>query len=54
MASSEAYKIDLKALEEGQTVLEFDLDDAFFQSLEAAEVQHGCLHTTLAVTRIGD
>ena len=31
MASSEAYKIDLKALEEGQTVLEFDLDDAFFQ-----------------------
>ena len=28
MASSEAYKIDLKALEEGQTVLEFDLDDA--------------------------
>ena len=54
MASSEAYKIDLKALEEGQTVLEFDLDDAFFQSLEAAEVQHGCLHTTLAVNRIGD
>ena len=54
MASSEAYKIDLKALEEGQTVLEFDLDDAFFQSLETAEVQHGCLHTTLAVNRIGD
>ncbi len=36
MGSSEVYKIDLKALEQGQNVLEFDFDDAFFQSLEAA------------------
>ena len=45
MGSSEVYKIDLKALEQGQNVFEFDFDDAFFQSLETAEVQHGRLHT---------
>ena len=54
MGSSEVYKIDLKALEQGQNVLEFDFDDAFFQSLETAEVQHGRLHTTVTVNRTDD
>lgn len=34
MCSSDILKIDLKELEEGLTALEFNLGDAWFQSLE--------------------
>ena len=54
MESSTTCQIDLKALEQGRSIFEFDLDDAFFRSLETAEVQHGQLKTTVTVNRTGD
>ena len=54
MESSTTCQIDLKALEQGRSIFEFDLDDAFFRSLGTAEVQHGQLKTTVTVNRTGD
>ncbi len=54
MVSLESLKIDLKSLEQGATPFEFELDDAFFESLETAEVQRGNLHVSLLVSRTND
>lgn len=49
----DSFKIDLKDLKEGETDLTFHLDDAFFASLDDAEVRRGRLACTLAVRRTG-
>lgn len=54
MVSLESLKIDLKSLEQGATPFEFELNDAFFESLETAEVQRGNLHVSLLVNRTND
>lgn len=54
MVSLESLKIDLKSLEQGVTPFEFELDDAFFKSLETAGVQRGNLHVSLLVNRTND
>ncbi|MBP7857177.1 MAG: DUF177 domain-containing protein [Prevotella sp.] len=54
MISLEPFKIDLKGLKEDDNIFDFDLDDAFFEAVNAPLVRHGCLHTTLTVHRTGD
>ncbi|MCH4146796.1 MAG: DUF177 domain-containing protein [Prevotella sp.] len=54
MSRLEPFKIDLKGLKEGINVLEYDLDDEFFESVEAPEIRKGKLHTTLSIQRIDD
>ena len=54
MERTESFRIDLKALAQGATERVFNLDDSFFQSLEAAEVKRGCLQTTLVINRTDD
>ena len=51
MCSSDILKIDLKELEEGLTALEFNLGDAWFQSLEEAEIKRGDICVSASVHR---
>lgn len=46
MCNLERFKIDLKALTQDVTPLEWELDDDFFRSLEDAQVQGGSLHVS--------
>lgn len=54
MSSLEPFKIDLKGLKEGVNTFDFDLDDAYFEALDAPSVRRGRLHTTLTVRRTVD
>ena len=54
MERTESFQIDLKALAQGETKRVFNLDDSFFQSLEAAEVKRGHLQTILVINRTDD
>ena len=54
MERTESFQIDLKTLAQGETKLVFNLDDSFFQSLEAAEVKRGHLRTILVINRTDD
>ena len=51
MCSLERYKIDLKALTEDITPLQWELDDQFFRSLEDAQVQSGSLHVSGSIRK---
>ena len=51
MCSLERFKIDLKALTEDITPLEWQLDNRFFQSLEDAQVQNGSLHVSGSIRK---
>ncbi|MBR1448634.1 MAG: DUF177 domain-containing protein [Prevotella sp.] len=51
MCSLERYKIDLKALTEDVTPLQWELDDQFFRSLEDAQVQSGSLHVSGSIRK---
>lgn len=51
MCSLERYKIDLKALTEDITPLEWQLDNRFFHSLEDAQVQNGSLHVSGSIRK---
>ena len=51
MCSLEFLKIDLKGLKEEETSLEFNLDDAFFEALDAAEVRKGSLHVSVSIRK---
>jgi len=51
MCSLERYEIDLKALTEDITPLEWQLDNQFFQSLEDAQVQNGSLHVSGSIRK---
>lgn len=49
MSNLEQFKIDLKSLVEGDNVFDFDLDDAYFEAINAPAVRNGKLHTTLEI-----
>ena len=51
MPSLEKFKIDLKSLPESETVMERDLGDDFFASIDAPDVRSGQLHSTLTIHR---
>ncbi len=51
MSSLETFKIDLKNLPEGETIMELDLDNAFFETIDAPDVRSGQLHTQLTIHR---
>lgn len=51
MCSLESLKIDLRGLSDGETVREYDLDDAYFEAIEAPEVKRGNLHVRLVVRK---
>ena len=52
MCSLETYKIDLKGLKEDETVLDFDLRDDFFQSLDGSQLEHGALHVSVSIRKM--
>jgi len=52
MCSLETYKIDLKGLKEDETVLDFDLCDDFFQSLDGSQLEHGALHVSVSIRKM--
>ena len=51
MCSLELFKIDLKALTEDVTPLEWELDDQFFQQLDGAQLQHGSVHVSGSIRK---
>ena len=51
MCQLELFKIDLKALAEDVTPLEWELDDTFFQQLEGAQLQQGSLHVSGSIRK---
>ena len=51
MCSLEQFKIDLKALTEGEKSLDYVLDDQFFAVLSDAEIQGGSLHVSGSIRK---
>ena len=51
MCSLERFKIDLKALTEDVTPLEWELDDQYFEALEGAQLQQGSLHVSGSIRK---
>ena len=51
MCSVDKFNIDLRDLDNGLTQLSFDLDDSFFEAVEAPVVRKGKLHVDLSVVR---
>ena len=51
MCSLEHFDIDLKALSEGETPLQWELDDQYFGALDGAEVQSGALHVSGSIRK---
>lgn len=54
MCNIESFKIDLKALPQGVSTLEFKLDDAYFKAIDALDVQSGELLSSLSISRTDD
>ena len=54
MCNIESFKIDLKALPQGISSLELKLDDDFFKTIEAPDVQKGSLTSSLSINRNDD
>lgn len=51
MYDLEKFKIDLKGMKTDEQCLEFDLNDDFFQSLDASEVNGGELHVSVSIRK---
>ena len=51
MCSLEQFKIDLKALTEDVTPLEWELDNRFFQLLNGVQLQQGSLHVSGSIRK---
>ena len=51
MCSLEQFKVDLKALTEDITPLEYNLDDSYFTALDGAEIQSGSLHVSGSIRK---
>ena len=51
MRSLEFLKIDLKALNEEVTSLEFNLDNDYFEALDGAELKKGSLHVSVSIRK---
>ena len=47
----ETLKLDLNGLNDGLTSLSFDLDDSFFDAVEAPEVSKGKVHVDIDIVR---
>ena len=54
MCNIESFRIDLKALPQGTTNLQFRLDDEYFKAIDAPDVQRGELTSCLSVSRTDD
>ena len=54
MCSIDIFNIDLRDLDNGLTKLSYDLDDSFFEVVEAPGVRRGKLHVDLSVCRTAD
>ena len=54
MCNIESFKIDLKALPQGNTALDYKLDDEYFKAIDAPDVQRGELSVNLSVNRTDD
>lgn len=54
MCSLESFVIDLKGLAEGLTSFTFNLDDAYFEAIDAPEVSRGNVCSELSVRRTAD
>lgn len=51
MCNLESLKIDLKRLKEGDNALQFNLDSAYFEAIEAPEVRRGNVCVDLMIHR---
>lgn len=51
MCSLEQFKIDLKALTEETTPLEYELTDQYFAALNEAEIRSGALHVSGSIRK---
>ena len=51
MCDLERFKIDLKALTEDETPLDYELDDQYFNALEGAQLQGGSLHVSGSIRK---
>lgn len=51
MGKFDAYKIDLKGMKENTYSCEYALDNHFFESIDAPEVQKGKVHVSLLVKK---
>ena len=49
-----SFKIDLKALPQGASILEFKLDDSYFKAIDAPDIQRGELSSSLSISRTDD
>ena len=52
MSNLEQFKINLKSLAEGMSVINLDLDNAYFEAIDAPVVRQGNLKCTLAINCI--
>ena len=52
MHSLERFKIDLKGQKEDEQVLDYDLDDHYFEALDGSELEHGALHVSVSIRKI--
>ncbi len=52
MGKFDTYKIDLKGMDTDSDMYEFVLDNDFFHSIDAPEVQKGKVHVDLAVKKL--
>jgi uncharacterized metal-binding protein YceD (DUF177 family) len=51
MCSLEQFKIDLKAVTDGETPFQYELDNQFFAALDDAEIQEGSLHVSGSIRK---
>ena len=54
MSCLEPFKIDLKGLSDGLSLLELSLDNAYFEAIDAPEVKDGEVAASLEIKRSGD
>ena|GEM_PF-5231343 len=54
MCDLETFKLDVKALKQGKTLLGYVLDDSFFEAIDAPEIRKGKVNVELQATRNGD
>ena len=53
MFSLDSFKIDLKGLDEGDNRFRFDVDDAYFEAIEAPQIKRGNISVDLSIHRCG-
>lgn len=51
MSIIDKFKIDLKALEEGDNTMGFDFGDEYFMALEDAEIKRGDMHVDMSIRK---